>query len=526
MRDRIQNLLTFLRGHPAGAAAVVAVVLGFGALVAQHHHPVQGLTRFFQLNIDFAPVALPEMHREPVYIWRHTGGYDGQFYSQLALRPTLRDPALVEALDNFPFRARRILGSWIAWVLGAGDAGRVLDAYAWLNVGCWVVLAVALLRLFPPVSLHNVIAWGGLLFSVGALTSVRYALTDLPALTCLVVGLLAWRPDRPATGLGLFAAAALARETSLLAGATLFQEPRWSRRILSGLVVVIPLAAWLLYVRLVAGPETAGLRNFDWPLRSLVLKWQELLAHFASGSRDRVFWGALGSLVGLTVQGLWFVLRPAWRDRWWQLGASYTVLLVCLGWPTFEGFPAAATRILLPLQLAFNAAVPASRTGLFILILGNASWGSGLLMMSDWGRDPFELAHRAQRGGGYIASIEQPGWYGVEQNRLHIWSWSSREGHLDLRAYGRSASAPVHVRFLAVPGSDEGCPVTVSHGEHIVWQGRIQSGGTLVELRDLTPNADGRVRLKLFSEGPTKLESGDASGRHLTFAVYDLVFLD
>ena len=46
--------------------------------------------------------------------------YDGQFYAQLALDPLLRNPAIDRALDQPPYRARRILFSWTAWLAGFG----------------------------------------------------------------------------------------------------------------------------------------------------------------------------------------------------------------------------------------------------------------------------------------------------------------------------------------------------------------------------------------------------------------------
>ena len=45
----------------------------------------------------------------------------GQFYVQLALDPLLRDPAIEQALDNFPYRSRRILFSWTAFLLDLGQ---------------------------------------------------------------------------------------------------------------------------------------------------------------------------------------------------------------------------------------------------------------------------------------------------------------------------------------------------------------------------------------------------------------------
>ena len=74
--------------------------------------------------------------------------------------------------------------------------------------------------------------------------------------------------------LSAFAAANLARETSLLALAGLAERPFFSRKnILRALLVAAPLAAWLVYIRWRLGPTTAGWGNFTLPGAGLIEKW-------------------------------------------------------------------------------------------------------------------------------------------------------------------------------------------------------------------------------------------------------------
>ena len=85
-------------------------------------------------------------------------GYDGQFYAQLAVEPLLRNRRLDKALDTPPYRARRILFSWTAYVLGLGRPRWILKAYALQNIIAWLLLAWLLLRWFPPSAPRNAVA--------------------------------------------------------------------------------------------------------------------------------------------------------------------------------------------------------------------------------------------------------------------------------------------------------------------------------------------------------------------------------
>ena len=60
-------------------------------------------------------------------------------------------------MDNLPYRARRILFCWTAYLLGMGQPRLILQAYALQNVLCWLLLAWLLLRWFPPTSLGNLV---------------------------------------------------------------------------------------------------------------------------------------------------------------------------------------------------------------------------------------------------------------------------------------------------------------------------------------------------------------------------------
>ena len=156
---------------PVRLAGLAAVAL-FLVLVARFWHPVYGFTVFFQLDAPNDDLKITAFRELPVFVHRDTGGYDGLYYAQIAQDPTLRDPELSRAMDNFPYRARRILPGALAWVLGAGRPAWIIHTYSLINVGAWLALAAIGWRLFEVRDGRGWLAWAGVLFSAGALSSV------------------------------------------------------------------------------------------------------------------------------------------------------------------------------------------------------------------------------------------------------------------------------------------------------------------------------------------------------------------
>lgn len=360
----------------AAAFLVVATVVG---AFLRFHIPGRGFTYVLDFGDTLHLRHLPEISRLPVFFHKDVAGYDAQMYSQFALRPAAVDPDLRRAVDNPPYRARRVLMSWAAWLLGFGRAWWVLNAYAALNMLTWLALAWLLLRWFFPPTPDAFVRWCGVLLGAGMLASVRHALTDGPLLLA-IAGMVAvaerglrW----PALFLG--AACGLTRETGITSAAILVPDDArdwrgWLRAAGGGIVIVAPLLVWVWHVRTL-GPEgffSAGARNFSLPFLGFVERWQSLLLELGKPSwAQPIVLGSLATQVALTVQGGWIVLRPRWRDPWWRVGAAYVGLMATLGSAVWEGLPGAAPRVLLPLTLAFNVVVSRTRFGLMVLVLGN-----------------------------------------------------------------------------------------------------------------------------------------------------------
>ena len=142
------------------------------------------------------------------------------------LRPTraLSDagqPGTQRAIDNLPYRAKRILFCWVAWAAGLGQPAWIVQAHALLNVFCWLALGWVLLHWFPPTSWQNLVRWTAVMFSHGVCMSVRHSLVDGPSLLLVALALRWLENGRRGAGVTMLSLAGLGKETSLLACAGL-----------------------------------------------------------------------------------------------------------------------------------------------------------------------------------------------------------------------------------------------------------------------------------------------------------------
>jgi hypothetical protein len=83
--------------------------------------PEHGCLALIRFGENFEARALPEVRAlDPPALspW----GYDGQFYAQIALDPTLQNPDLERALDSPHYRARRIGLPALAALFGLGGS--------------------------------------------------------------------------------------------------------------------------------------------------------------------------------------------------------------------------------------------------------------------------------------------------------------------------------------------------------------------------------------------------------------------
>ena len=445
--------------------------------VAQFYAPATGFTSLIKIGDEISGRETTALRQLPHYVYDNSAGYDGAYYVQLALNPSLSNPELTTAIDNLPYRARRILFCWVAWLAGLGQPGWIVQAHALLNVAVWLALAVVLLRWFPATSWENFVRWLAVMFSHGLCMSVRDSLVDGPALLLVALALAAEEEGKRVRGAALLAFAGLGRETSLLAvtglapDEPLKRQRPWWLFVGRAALVALPLLAWIGYIRWKFGPANdPGLGNFTLPLTGLVEKWRMTVEEIMRRSNSPLRWATLGVTIGLTVQFLFFVLRWRPRDRWWRVGATFAVLMMFLATPVWEGLPGAAARALLPMTLAFNILVPRGRAWLAVLLVGNLTMVAAYHEFDPPVRDFFQISGEA---GVTVKAKSEPGvgWYDPENTASAHWRWSAGGGSLQVRNdSGRPLSLIIHGRAAAAQDERR---LRICAGQAMGWAGPL-----------------------------------------------------
>lgn len=501
----------------AGLLAVAA----FAALAGRFWHPYYGFTKFVQLDAADAASGVREVREYPVFTYEGFNGYDGAAYVQIAYHPLLDSPELQPALGNVPYRARRILGSALAWVFSAGDPARIAHTYSALNLAVWLALAALLWRVLPVADARSFAAWAGVMFSAGALHAVRLALTDLLAATLVTAALALGERGRKTGAMSVLATAGLARETALAAVVGLWCGPwnsarAWAANVARCGLVALPLAAWMAYVRWKAGPAPQGLGNFSWPVIGWIEKWLETFAAF--GQHPDFRWlttTTLLALIGLTAQAAFLLRRRRSEDPWWRMGVAGAAMMAMLGTAVWEGHPGAATRVLLPMGVAFAVRAVRERAGWTWLAAGGLTVFSGVLALWHVPDAPRELAAGRYPAGAYVARLEG-GWYGVERDGSNAWAWSSRGAKLGVEIAPRD-TVPVLVRLKVRAITLR--TVEVRAGGDVVWRGEVGERPAWLEFR-AAPRERGRLVLELRSDTEPVKENDHADARALGFALY------
>ena len=355
--------------------------------VWQFHDPHTGFSNLIVFGERNKTRLVPAIRDLPLF-FHPGGGYDGQFYVQIATDPLLRDPELDRSLDLAPHRVRRILFSWTAWAAGFGKPARIVAVYALQNVVCWLILGWLSFRWFPPNSARNAARWVATMFAGGLLWSVRDALLDGPSLLLMAIGVLALERGRSWVSAIIFGISGLGRETNILAVAAQWQFI-WTwrgivRQVLQIALIALPLLIWFDYLYslyrsslFTTGHVMAG------PLEWFLWRWRQVLPDVIAEGWHASSRFSLLILVSMSVQALFLFARPRWKDPWWRLGFAYAVLMIFFGRPLWEADPG-GLRVVLPMTMAFNVLIgQVERPGLFwpLVVLGNLSVLFGLHLM-------------------------------------------------------------------------------------------------------------------------------------------------
>jgi hypothetical protein len=335
-------------------------VVLFLTSVARFYHPGLGFTALLGLpagRIGKSPALLAIPH----YAYPPYASYDGQFYVQRAFDPLIRDPQVDHAMDLAPFRARRILFSWTAYLAGLGRPAWIVNVYALQNVACWLILAVMLTRWMPVTSGRGVALWAACLFSHGLLWSVRFSLLDGPSLLLIVCAVTAVERGRALLSAAIAGVSALGRETNLLA---ILAQPlphdraAWPRAALRYGVAALPIVIWYDYLRSIYRSTTlAGTNQLVWPGSGLAESWSRSVHAVASNGMLSPHALSLCILLSVAVQALYLFVQRKHEQPWWRVGVAYAVLMLLLDRVLADPVTGAITRVLLPMTVGFNVAL-------------------------------------------------------------------------------------------------------------------------------------------------------------------------
>jgi hypothetical protein len=508
----------------AGAGVLFLVVL------SQFYIPGKGFSYLIAFGGNQEDVRLSKVRKLDYYIQRASSGYDAQYYVQIAMDPSLQNTQLKQAVDTLPYRARRILFSATAYLFGGGKPPAILQVYALQNAVCWLALAVVLLHWFPPRDWDNFFRWLGVLFSLGLCVSLRNALIDGPSLLLITLGLYLGDKGRPWWSAAVLAVSGLGKETNLLGAASLLPGVKsdrrtWALAMLRGALIAVPLVLWLCYLSFKLGPVLdAGVRNFGWPFMAYIHKWQQVMAELPD-----VGWPNPGSLwaililISLTVQFVFLICRPQWEQAWWRVGLSFAILMIFLGDAVWEGYPGAASRVLLPMQLAFNVLVPAGRWWRIVLIAGN------LTLLAA----PFELQPPAIEGyvmggnsslfsttSGRAMSLQYTtGWHSLEGSRSFFWCWTRGDAAQKIQN-PHSFPVKARLRFSLFAAGHRTIRLKLN-GEEI-WQTTMGENQLITASLSAVRVPPGENLLEWQTDAPPVLIYGDP--RELAFVVQNLRF--
>lgn len=276
----------------------------------------------------------------PIAVKRGSGGYDAQFYSQVALDPTLMDADYDNAerfIDWPSYRARRIGMSAFAYVVGAGRPEWVLNVFALINVVCWALFSWLIWAELKFAGWFGFTRWFFCCFGIGAMESVRLAQTDLPSALLILLPILRPCVFGPFARGSAMAAALFVKETALMGFVAL---PWLNNRRASFWTLIVAGSVyflWLIHVYTRLGGSAGDTGNFGAPFSGLVDYLRHALPAMKEGFGDGRYWIGVPSIIGLLVQAVWLVWRWDWRSPMWRFATVYVIMVPIVGFAVWGG---------------------------------------------------------------------------------------------------------------------------------------------------------------------------------------------
>lgn len=504
--------------------------------------PETGITPFLRVGQEFDNRGLAVFRATPKYIDpfpAHRWGFDGQLYAQMGLDPLLRDPQLHVALDNPPYRAQRILLSWLAWVIGLGQPFWILNAYAAMNLIFWVGFAWLSGRLFAPHGWSGLAGFAAVLLTCGVIESMQASLTDLPSFTLILAALTVGGTG----GAWLLSLAALTRSTSLIGFVALAEiRPPWREAIRKnirwGLIATVPLGLWVLYVLWVFRGREVGFDggNLTLPFRGAMEKLGEFSVTAVHGPiRWHRWWmelyksydlHALLTIIAVLAQSIYLVLHRDWRSPLWRWGAIVVGYFWCISFLSWESH-FTITRHALPITLVFNLvlAMRPTRAWLIWFVVGNCFVPFGLryfAQMPDHQPPPapveFEVAVPATAKVAARPAIQVTygqNWSSQQWDGESTWRWATEANNTLVVRNDSRESVQVQLRLLV--RSRQPRTLQVEFGNATVFRSDLPAARTVLTLPALTV-PPGEAVLNFTTDGETT-EADDGTPGRVTFKV-------
>lgn len=372
--------------HPLPRTVRLALLILIAALpvlyVLKSWEPGLGFGKLIFFGRYFEARFLPELRacKPPV---TSLMGYDGQFYCQVAMDPTLRNPNLRGALDLPAYRADRILCPVLAYLGGLGQPRLIIQAFAVLDLLFWLALFFGLAYFVRAASLRDYLCLAAAVLTSGVMFSVQRSLIDLPAAT------LAFYAAALSGGAGVaaMAAALLTKETYLLSLPAVVwlmpaeRRPAWAlaRRFI---LAVMPLVLWYAYAHWRLGFGHRDAPNVDWPLVGLVdYVRRASSAWLLRPLHPRLIEELLAPLCML-VQVAYLVCYRRSASAYWRMGIGFAVAFLLLSPDVFVE-PISFCRDAIPVTLAFNIELRRDRGRHFMawFVTGNVGLAYGAAEM-------------------------------------------------------------------------------------------------------------------------------------------------
>ncbi len=328
-------------------AIPVSYVLG-------HYSPQTGFTSLILFGKDAQPQPMPEVQACHIAVMPGVG-YDGEFYAQVAIDPTLRNPHLKDGIAYPECCSTRILLPVLAYVGGWGSSWRILQVFSVLNLLFWLLLLFGMVHYLRPSTAREYLCLIAAVLTSGAMFSVARSLTDLPAATLAFYS--AAFSGSAATA--MMALALLTKETYLLSLPRLLEPVDRDRRAIGVMaarlaVAVLPLAVWYTYTHLHFGFRKFDAPNTSWPGAGLVDYLGRAWRHWYP---DRIFSPRLSqellAPLSLLVQIGYLLWRRDYRSPYWRMGIGFAIGFLVLSPDVFID-QYSFTRDVIPLTLAFN----------------------------------------------------------------------------------------------------------------------------------------------------------------------------